>query len=253
VGSRGLGSFGAKRAAIPPDAVRMPPAAGALQSEWFTPRVLVLNQGGQGACTGFAFRVPLVTFGSAEVSPGGLYYWNRYESNPSWVNLDSGAYMQPSVEALMKYGAGSEVLHPYDLPFESRPSDAWMAQAADHRVEAFYRATTVHQIKTALSIGIPVVLSFDVPPGFDVVGETGYWNDTGGKALGGHAVCAVGYDDVEQAFLIQNSWGTGWGIPHPHDGRDAPEGFFWVPYEVIQGPRWWDGFVITTFDLEAGR
>lgn len=41
--------------------------------------------------------------------------------------------------------------------------------------------------------------------------------------LGGHTVMAVGYDDVKQVFIIQNSWGASWG----------DHGYFYMPYSFI--------------------
>jgi C1A family cysteine protease len=38
--------------------------------------------------------------------------------------------------------------------------------------------------------------------------------------LGGHCIGIVGYDDSKGAWLIRNSWGTGWGM----------EGYAWVKY-----------------------
>ena len=41
-------------------------------------------------------------------------------------------------------------------------------------------------------------------------GNTGVsWNSV--EARGGHAVCAVGYDDFKQCFIVRNSWGEDWG------------------------------------------
>jgi C1A family cysteine protease len=67
----------------------------------------------------------------------------------------------------------------------------------------------------------------------------------GEKALGGHAVVAIGYDEKMKiknnnpeadettgALLIRNSWGTGWG----------EEGYGWLPYAyVLKGLAidWW--------------
>ena len=67
----------------------------------------------------------------------------------------------------------------------------------------------------------------------------------GDSRRGGHAVCAMGYDDTMEienpqvagsktkgALLIRNSWGTGWG----------DEGYGWLPYEyVLKGLAvdWW--------------
>jgi len=62
--------------------------------------------------------------------------------------------------------------------------------------------------------------------------------------MGGHAVCAVGYDDSKVivnpsnkksskgALLIRNSWGSSWG----------DNGYGWLPYDyVLTGlaSDWW--------------
>ncbi|CAK9030609.1 unnamed protein product [Durusdinium trenchii] len=44
---------------------------------------------------------------------------------------------------------------------------------------------------------------------------------------GGHAVCAVGYDDFQQCFIVRNSWGEDWG----------DQGYFYMPYEYICHPQ----------------
>jgi C1A family cysteine protease len=46
------------------------------------------------------------------------------------------------------------------------------------------------------------------------------------RAVGGHAVLAVGYDDASQTFLVRNSWGTGWGMA----------GYFSMPYTYLIQP-----------------
>jgi len=68
---------------------------------------------------------------------------------------------------------------------------------------------------------------------------------TGESIAGGHAVVVVGYDDTKKiqntnpggveatgAFLIRNSWGTGWG----------QAGYGWLPYEYVRqslAEDWW--------------
>lgn len=38
--------------------------------------------------------------------------------------------------------------------------------------------------------------------------------------LGGHCIAVVGYDDTLGAWLVRNSWGTGWGM----------QGYVWIQY-----------------------
>ena len=41
--------------------------------------------------------------------------------------------------------------------------------------------------------------------------------------VGGHAVLAVGYDDVRRQFIVRNSWGRTWGL----------RGYFHLPYAFM--------------------
>jgi C1A family cysteine protease len=43
------------------------------------------------------------------------------------------------------------------------------------------------------------------------------------RAIGGHAVMAVGYEDAKQWFMVRNSWGSRWGL----------EGYFTLPYAYL--------------------
>ena len=52
------------------------------------------------------------------------------------------------------------------------------------------------------------------------------------RTLGGHAVCAVGYDDQEQRFIVRNSWGSGWGLA----------GYFKMPYAYLENRNLSDNF-----------
>jgi C1A family cysteine protease len=42
------------------------------------------------------------------------------------------------------------------------------------------------------------------------------------RILGGHAVLAVGYDDIDESLLVRNSWGDDWGM----------SGYFTFPYSA---------------------
>jgi len=52
------------------------------------------------------------------------------------------------------------------------------------------------------------------------------------RAIGGHAVLAVGYDDAKKRFVVRNSWGTGWGL----------KGYFTLPYAYLENRDLSDDF-----------
>lgn len=51
----------------------------------------------------------------------------------------------------------------------------------------------------------------------------GIYSSVSGKKIGGHAVLLVGYNDIEQYFVVKNSWGTDWG----------ENGFFRIAYSEM--------------------
>ena len=242
--------FGALIAPIPSGAWEYPISARGLSVRAECAPSLMRDQGELGSCTGFAFGCAINSMHGAGLvtAPLALYYDFRTESGFQ-ADQDSGAFMEPAVAALVKFGAGSESAWEYPDPtpgnFAERPSWEYKRQALDHRVTKHYRATTAVQAKTAISNGLPVVVAFNVPMSFLVKTKvTGVWVDEGGPAQGGHAVCIMGYDDEKHggSFRIQNSWSADWG-----EG-----GFFWLPYDAYEGSRWWDGIVLQTMDMEAG-
>lgn len=261
MGAPGLGTLGALYAPPPPDAVSMPVGAGALPAQAFTTRTVVRNQGARNSCTGHAFgaAMNILSGGALISSPLALYYDFRKASGFA-PSQDAGAFMEPAAKALCSLGVGSEALWPYDpAKYAVAPPTAYRQQAADHRCAGWYRALSVASAKTALSLGLPVVLAFEVPPDFGGVGATGAWQDNGGAAIGGHAVLMVGYDDTARAtgaFLVLNSWGDDWGTMHPSDTTGPlllkPEGHFWLPYSSFPGSRFFDAIAFSAVDTVAG-
>jgi hypothetical protein len=41
--------------------------------------------------------------------------------------------------------------------------------------------------------------------------------------MGGHAACAIGFDNYRQVFIVRNSWGDEWG----------DHGYFYLPYAYM--------------------
>ena len=82
----------------------------------------------------------------------------------------------------------------------------------------------VQDIKNALYTYGPVVASFYVYNDFYSY-RSGVYSYASGSYVGAHAVLIVGYDDVRQAFIVKNSWGTGWG----------EAGYFMIAYSEVGG------------------
>lgn len=174
---------------------------------------------------------------------------------------DAGCYPEAAVRAMVKGGIGSASLAPYDVEsWPEQTSAAYKDQSRDHRVLSWFRARQVEQAKAALEAGYPVLVAFEVPPGFSKnVGAQGLWSDPGGAAEGGHMVVLYGYDNAKiggagygpGCFYAINSWGP-WGGPveeHAH-----LTGGFRIPFEAFApGGRFYDALVISRWDAKAGE
>lgn len=154
------------------------------------------------------------------------YYSRKIEGTPP--TEDSGCQIRDVMSALATYGAPPESVWPYiEDQFSTEPShDAFIA-AQVHKLLFYYRCPNLFTMKSSIAQGYPVVMGFSVPENMmsDACASTGIVNYPGPTEGfdGGHAVLAVGYDDVTQRVCFQNSWGTSWG-----DG-----GFGYLPYAMF--------------------
>lgn len=99
-------------------------------------------------------------------------------------------------------------------------------KAAGHMPE--YRwAFGVDQFATGVSRVGPGVIGVDWHAGMMAVDSAGYVHPTG-PTEGGHAILVRGYSVTKRRFLLQNSWGRGWG------GKGgAPVGCCWLSYDDL--------------------
>jgi C1A family cysteine protease len=169
---------------------------------------------------------------------------------------DTGAFLRSTMGALVLFGVPPEEYWPYKIAdFDKEPSAFCYAFGQAYQAISYYRldppgtsaAQLLNTIKTNLSGGLPSMFGFTVYSSYSQASATGKlpYPTPKEKIVGGHAIVAVGYDDkmkikntnpgaVETvgAFLIRNSWGTGWGAA----------GYGWLPYQyVLSGlaEDWW--------------
>lgn len=179
----------------------------------------MLDQGRCGSCVAFAtvatFETQLNiaahdTSSPWQLSPQYLFACGGGGCGFGWMPASAARFMVNKGvpdQACMPYVSGA---HGDDARCNTACTDA-----ASRSIKARGYATpsaggmSVAAVKRALLNG-PLVASMTVYD--DLMFYTGgvYKHVTGGRA-GGHAVSIVGYSDADQAWIVRNSWGTGWG------------------------------------------
>lgn len=203
----------------------------------------VKDQGSEGSCTAHAgssaleliFRKYLKA--SPTLSPQYLYAQEliRQGNFPS----DDGSDGVTLCETLIVDGVCRIEDYPYVAGEILQPTIAQNIAAKAYRMGAYHGLSNA---ATALSVlgdvtPWPVEIGFTVYGSFEgaALASTGVMPipNSSEKTLGGHEVLMVGYDigtpptlrplGTPPSALIQNSWGTGWGL----------SGFFWMPLQIL--------------------
>jgi C1A family cysteine protease len=201
----------------------------------------VEDQGNLGSCTAQALAGALECLdlrdgrGYQDLSRLFIYYNERVIEHT--VTVDSGAMLRDGIKTLAKQGTCLEKLWPYVTgKFRFKPSPNCYRDAADRQITSYHRILDVAGMRGCLAEGFPFVFGFMVYEGFQstAVARSGRVGmpRRGERALGGHAVMAVGYDDAEKRFLVRNSWGVKWGM----------DGYFTFPYAYLESRDLSDDF-----------
>ena len=193
----------------------------------------VYNQGQLGSCTangiGGALEFDQRKQGNKEFTPSRLFIYYNERVIEGTVTQDSGAQVRDGIKSVATLGAPPETDWPYDIQeFAQKPPAIAYSDGKLDLVSSYARvAQNLSQMQGCLAEGYPFVFGFTVYESFEsqTVAETGIvpMPASGETVVGGHCVVAVGYDDTKRAFIIRNSWGTGWGI----------KGYCLMPYEYL--------------------
>ena len=213
----------------------------------------VRDQGQIGSCTGFcgteAYEI-LYNYKNGSfppvLSPGFLYYEERVNILHQKITADNGANMINIDQALQTYGECTEALYVYpssdrSTAYKTPPGATAVSNALNYKISSYGLINTgdTAAVKNLIRNNVPVMMGFNVYDNtatyqyFEGLNTTSYTYNPltasgalakGVRLLGGHAVPIIGYDDTKQAFLIENSWGTAWGL----------HGFFYLPYSVFK-------------------
>lgn len=154
-------------------------------------------------------------------------YWNAKKID-DWPD-EEGTSIRFAMKVLSKIGVPTEAGWPYNDINIGEPERwahliaRWALAGSYHRIE------DLNQLKQALVNG-PVPIGFGVYEEFFSPTIDGYvWDPKDDNySYGGHAVCAVGFNDDQQIIKIKNSWGTSWG----------KDGYGFLSYNYINRYMW---------------
>jgi hypothetical protein len=186
-------------------------------------KVPILDQGTEGACTGFGLatvvhyllRTRDVIRDDEEVSPRMLYDMaRRYDEWPG--EKYSGSSARGAMKGWHKHGVCSRAHWIYDLKLEKQDNKRFERRYEDalrRPLGAYFRVNhkdliAMHAAMTEVGI---LYATSQVHEGWQDVGTDGVINWTPeSKIIGGHAFAIVAYD--QRGFWIQNSWADDWGM-----------------------------------------
>jgi hypothetical protein len=179
---------------------------------------LILDQGVEGACTGFALAaVANHLLQSRKVHPdptpvSSRMFYEMAKRHDEWPGEEySGSSARGAMKGWHKFGVCSEKAWPYRPGKTDRDaSSARLRDAGLRPLGAYFRVNhrdLVAMHSAITETGILYATSM-VHKGWDSVTSNGVIHYKPG-VLGGHAFALVGYDS--KGFWIQNSWGPKWG------------------------------------------
>ncbi|WP_317201904.1 C1 family peptidase [Janthinobacterium sp.] len=185
--------------------------------DYLLARVPVLDQGQDGACTGFGLatvahyllRTRRVDAEAAAVSAYMFYDMaRRYDE---WAGADyEGSSCRGAIKGWYKHGVCAAALWPRQGERIGVLSDAIVRDAGQRPLGAYLRVNhkSLVDMHAAISEAGVLYASASVHAGWQRVQADGIIAPDP-SLLGGHAFAIVAYD--EHGFWMQNSWGAGWG------------------------------------------
>jgi len=200
----------------------------------------IKDQGSKGSCVGFAVAAVLEWQQQKEylnedsthkrseeyydLSEQWIYHKTK-EIDP-WGPDTEGTSIRFAMKTIKNKGVPKEEGWPYSDSKLGEPEFWAYSTAKWAQSKRYYRIWSVEEIVQTLREVGPCVLGIDIAYEFyfpDSEGVVSYPVNPD-QIYGGHAVCAIGFDEERELIKIKNSWGTGWGN----------EGFGYLPYSYLR-------------------
>lgn len=206
----------------------------------------VKDQGNLSSCTGHAFSSAMEWifrkyYGKSPILSPLYFYASELIAQGNFPD-DEGSDGTTGSEVSILSGCCEDSLYPDASQVIQTPTPAMNQNAAQYKLGAFHGVANSDVAMSVLGDPTPwpIELGFTVFESFesDYTAKTGIMTvpSPSEKQMGGHEVLVLGFDigptetlrpkGCPPAFLVQNSWGSGWGI----------EGRFWMPVEILDRP-----------------
>ena len=189
----------------------------------------LLNQARTDACTGFALATVIHALLArrdrklaTQVSPFMLYGMARHYDNLPGTNPANGSTCRGALKAWFKHGVCDTGLWPRLAEPKATGKVDWWDDGVKRPLGAYYRVErrSIVDMQAALNETGVLYASADTHGGWDAGSELtpkarqskAIWTipfGTPPSGGGGHAFAILGY--TIDGFIIQNSWGDGWG------------------------------------------
>ncbi len=196
------------------------------------------DQGQMGSCTSWATGYAALTISQAiaenntdtrditKKAKSALYIYNQIRKG----SCEEGTYIEDAIELVQKKGdCDLKDFNPDNcriIPTRIEDIKADLFKIKEHNrlwdIDASYTQKILATINS-LNSNKPVIISLSVKKSIHEVSTDGEYLPKGNFNINdpGHALCVIGYDNINKKFEIINSWGTTWG----------DNGFFKISYE----------------------
>ena len=195
----------------------------------------VRDQGNCGTCWAFATQGSFE--GSLRITSGIGADVNTSEQelldcNPVGYSCEGGWWAFPM---LLSTGTATEASYPYVAQGKTCKREA--AQVFHGADWDYVTSTSVSDIKQALCQHGPLAVGVVATPRFQAY-TGGVFKEAGAGKFVNHAVTLIGWNDVQRAWIIKNSWGPVWGET---GGYGTERGYMRIAYgsnNIGSGAAW---------------